>query len=232
MPIRDEFINVKCSPFILDIYVIRRAIFGALMKYRHHYVGTLLDIGCGHMPYREILLAKPSRVSKYIGLDLVDNIYQKPDLEWNGQQIPLDDDSVDCALATEVFEHCPEPEVVMREALRVLKTGGTLFFTVPFLWPLHCVPHDEYRYTPFSLERHLRAAGFSQIEIRALGGWEASLAQLISLWALRRPMPRVLKAFVGVLATPIVYLLNSCDRPPLTFGESCMITGLYGIATK
>ena len=232
MPIRDEFINVKCSPYLLDIYVVRRAIFGALMKYRRHYKGTLLDIGCGHMPYREVLLAKPGHVSKYIGLDLVDNIYQKPDLEWDGQHIPLEDESVGCALATEVFEHCPDPEVVMREALRVLKTGGTLFFTVPFLWPLHCVPHDEYRYTPFALERHLRAAGFSQIEIRALGGWDASLAQLIGLWARRRPMPRILRALVCGLATPLVYILDSRDRPPSTFGESSMITGLYGIAVK
>ena len=97
------------------------------------------------------MLSAPSRVEKYIGLDLKDNIYQKPDVEWDGRTIPLADNSIDCALAMEVLEHCPEPEVVLREALRVLKPGSSLFLTVPFVWPLHDVPHDEYRYTPFAL---------------------------------------------------------------------------------
>jgi len=29
--------------------------------------------------------------------------------------------------------------------VRVLKPGGLLFLTLPFLWPLHSVPNDEYR---------------------------------------------------------------------------------------
>ena len=146
--------------------------------------------------------------------------------------MPLAAASVDCALATEVFEHCPEPELVMREINRVLKPGGLLFLTVPFLWPLHEVPHDEYRYTPFALERHLRKSGFDSIQLQALGGWDASLAQMLSLWVRRRPFTPLKRRLLTVLTIPIVRFLLRYDYRPSMFGESTMITGLSGTACK
>ena len=59
----------------------------------------------------------------------------KPDLVWDGKNIPLPDRAVESVLATEVFEHCPEPESLMREIHRVLKPQGFLFFTTPFFGP-------------------------------------------------------------------------------------------------
>jgi len=227
-----EFLNPLCLPFALDICIHRRAILSALRSKLENFSGTLLDIGCGNMPYKPLLLRPPSRAERYIGLDLKDSTYQKPDLEWDGHTIPLEEGSIDCALATEVFEHCPDPDLVMRQAYRVLKPGGPLFFTVPFLWPLHDVPHDEYRYTPFALQRHLRNAGFEQITLKALGGWDASLARVIGLWGRRRPMSTRQRAIISRLAQPAIQYLARRDRPPLTFGESSMITGIAGTAIK
>ena len=120
----------------------------------------------------------------------------------------------------------------MRETLRVLRPGGLLFFTVPFLWPLHDVPFDEYRYTPFALERHLQRAGFANVTLRALGGWDASVAQMIGLWVRRRPMSAVRRAILSTCAVPIVRYLLAVDRPSPQFGESTMITGIAGTARK
>jgi SAM-dependent methyltransferase len=184
----DEFLNPQYAPDTLDLAGVRRSILMALTRELPRFHGTLLDVGAGYAPYRPLVLAPPSRVTRYIALDLKDNIYQPPDLKWDGSRIPLQTGAVDCALATEVFEHVPEPENLMRECLRVLKPGGLLFFTVPFLWPLHTVPYDEYRYTPFALGRHLQAAGFCEVRVSALGGWDASLAQMVGLWVRRRPM--------------------------------------------
>jgi SAM-dependent methyltransferase len=136
----EQFLAPSCTPTNLAIFPVRSAILRALQETTRHFSGTLLDVGCGDMPYKSLVLAPPSRATRYLGLDLERSTSEaQPDLRWDGDRIPLAEDVVDCALATEVFEHCPSPEIIMGETLRVLKPGGLLFFTVPFLWPLHDV---------------------------------------------------------------------------------------------
>jgi SAM-dependent methyltransferase len=136
----EQFLAPSCTPTNLDIFLVPSAILRALQETTRHFSGTLLDVGCGYMPYKSLVLAPPSRATRYLGLDLERSSYEaKPDVRWDGDRIPLAENVVDRALATEVFEHCPSPEIIMGETLRVLKPGGLLFFTVPFLWPLHDV---------------------------------------------------------------------------------------------
>ncbi len=228
----DEFLNPPSSATQVDLYAVRSLLLRSLKDHLPSFSGTVLDVGCGQGPYRPLLLSPPSRAVRYIGLDLPNSSYGSPDLKWDGRTMPLKDESVDCALATEVLEHCPEPEVLLGETRRVLKAGGLLFLTVPFLWPLHCVPFDEYRYTPFALRRHLHNAGFEQVALKALGGWDASLAQMIGLWARRGPVRGWRRTVFSHLAVPIVRNLLSRDKPPTVFEESCMITGIAGTARK
>jgi SAM-dependent methyltransferase len=233
-----DFLNPVCLPSTLDYFFVRKSILSSLKEQLPKFKGTLLDVGCGQMPYKKILIASPSQVKIYIGLDLIqNNIYTtKPDLYWDGRKIPLEDNSVENAIATELFEHCPEPELVMREIYRVLKPGGFLFFTVPFLWPLHDVPYDEYRYTPFSLERLLKNASFEKIAIKSTGGWDAALGLMLGLWVRRRfrfsRKARIVRAILSILAYPLIFLLTRLDKPSAVFEESTMITGLTGLAYK
>ena len=229
---RDDYLNPVCTVTTLDTALVRRAILNALRAQLPALHGTVLDIGCGHGPYRSLVLGAPSRADRYIGLDLAETKYGKPDLTWDGRHVDLADGAVDCALATEVLEHCPDPGLVLREALRLLKPGGLLFFTVPFLWPLHDAPNDEYRLTPFALERLLRSAGYVDIALTALGGWDASLAQLIGLWVRRRPMSRRRREVLSKLALPVVRFLARRDCPPEHFTDNCMLTGIAGTARK
>ncbi len=147
--------------------------------------------------------------------------------------MPFENNTFECAFGTEVLEHCPEPEIVLKEVIRVLKPEGIFFFTVPFLWNLHEVPHDEYRYTPFSLERHLRNSGFKEIEIKATGGWHASMAQMLGLWVRRSPMSIAKRKWLSILLKPVIQFLIKMDKTgQVTFKEGQMITGLYGVAIK
>src|SRR5688572_19655503 len=234
-----DFLDVKLSRTTLDRALIRHGIFQALTRAASKFHGTLLDVGCGQSPYKSLLLGPESRVTRYLGLDLVDGAYAAKfgpfDLEWDGSVIPLADRSVDCAMATEVLEQCPAPEAVLGEIARVLKPGGIFFFTVPFLWPIHDPPYDQYRFTHFALQRQLRAAGFVDIELQAHGGWDASLAQMIGLRVRRRPMGRVQRRLLSTMATPIVRALARRDRPPpLThdIGNTLMVTGISGTAGR
>ena len=232
----NQFINIPFTDANIDRYTIRNAIFKAIEKSTYLFSGSLLDIGCGKMPYKSYIL-EHSNVENYTGLDIESALSYdnkiKPDHTWDGIKMPFSNNTFECAFGTEVLEHCPEPELVLKETYRVLKPGGTFFFTVPFLWNLHEVPNDQYRYTPFSLERHLKNSGFKNIEIKATGGWHASMAQMLGLWLKRSPMSRRKRRIVTFMLKPLVKSLIKKDHTEkIIFKEGQMITGLYGFAKK
>ena len=104
---------------------------------------------------------------------------------------------------------------------------------MPFLWNLHEVPHDEYRYTPFSLERHLKHSGFRDITIKATGGWHAAMAQMLGLWVRRSPMAQRKRQILSKILKPFIAYLIKLDKPEtVQFKEGQMITGLYGLVRK
>lgn len=231
-----EFTDLKLKPEFLDKFYIRKSILEALSSSLHLFSGKLLDTGCGSMPYKQYILLN-SAVNSYTGLDIESaleyDVLVKPDVTWNGISMPFEDNSFETVIATEVLEHCPDPELVMGEMNRVLKKGGIFFFTVPFIWNLHETPYDEYRYTPFSLERHLKSAGFENIKIKATGGWHASLAQMLGLWVRRSPITKTKRRLLSVMLKPIIgYLIKKDNKNKVSFVEGQMITGLYGTAQK
>jgi len=230
-----HFLNIQLDEHTLDAYIPRRAILAAVKECLHVFSGTLLDVGCGQMPYRQLILDNNSNITKYIGMDLESSSIHDTsvaDLHWDAVTIPLQDATIDSAMATEVLEHSFLPEQTLGEINRVLKPGGKFFFTVPFIWPLHEVPYDAYRYTPFSLRRHLENTGFGEIEIKSLGGWHASFAQMLGLWASESKLEGFKKKLaIGTAKRLIPYLLK-IDTRDHTFGRHSMHTGLYGTAIK
>lgn len=232
----DPYLALPLTADTQDLFWVRGSILKALKQAIPLFHGRFLDIGCGLQPYRGLITASPSRVTQYTGMDLKDPTMKgytrvRPDIEWDGLRIPLGEATVDSAMATEVLEHCPDPLVVLKEAHRVMRPGGVFFLTVPFLFPLHDVPYDEYRYTPFALERMLKQAGFTGAKVSGLGGWDASLAQMLGLWALHRPMSRAKRGLVKRITLPVVrYLLRHDHVPP--FHAAPMLTGLSATAIR
>lgn len=231
----NDFINIPFSIENLDKYFIRTSIFNAIKNAIPYFKGSLLDVGCGQMPYRDYILTN-SNVEKYSGLDIEAAIEYnsdiKPDYTWNGISMPFDDCSFDTLIATEVLEHCPTPSIILDEMFRVLKPDAYIFFTIPFLWNLHEVPHDEYRYTPFSMNRLLTNAGFKDISISAGGGWNASLAQMLGLWVKRSGLSKRKEKILSVILKPIIKFLLKKDSQLTTFCEGQMIPNLFILAHK
>jgi SAM-dependent methyltransferase len=199
--------------------------------------GSLLDVGCGKMPYREHIIQN-SEIKKYIGLDIETHLDYgiKPDITWDTKHIPFSDSHFNTVLLTEVLEHSSEPENLLQEICRIMDKDGYLMATVPFIWNLHEVPHDEYRYTPFALQRMLEKSGFKNIEIVAHGNWDASLAQMLGLWVCRRKMKKIYKNILSFILKPIIAKLLKLDARPTvnktSFQNEFMPTGFYFTCQK
>lgn len=232
----DEFfINLKMKTENMDNYFIRQSIKKFIDENINSFRGNLIDLGCGQMPYKDYILTNNKNINSYIGIDIINPIYQKqklPDLYWDGKTIPLEDNSIDTLLALELFEHLPELHSVLKEVNRVLKPDGNLYFTVPFLWPLHDAPNDEFRYTPFSLKRILRNCYFDDIIIKATGGWNASLAQMLGLWLRRSGLDEDSREKLTEQLWAFYKELIEKDIIPEKFDNGPMVTGFSGVAKK
>lgn len=105
---------------------------------------SVLDLGAWSQPYRR-------------AIELANIQYSSVDIAWeqdyklnlNTDIIPFEDQSVDGVTFFQTLEHLSEPYHALDEAFRVLKSGGYAFISTPFLFALHGIPHDFYRYTEY-----------------------------------------------------------------------------------
>lgn len=230
----DPFLNLRLTRKNIDRFHIRSKIHEFVLSNIGSLYGNVLDVGCGRMPYKD-LITNNLNVKNYIGLDIetaIDYGGSKPDIYWQADKIPLANNDIDCAFATEVLEHCPEPKQILSEINRVLKPQGFFFGTVPFLWPLHEVPHDAFRYTPFTLTRLLEETGFENITIKAHGGWNAAVAQMLGLYIKRGIKSKLIAFILSIVCYPIIYILLKTDNVNNNFSESTMHTGFSIVAFK
>jgi SAM-dependent methyltransferase len=112
----------------------------------------LLDLGCGTRPFRSLY---ESRSSFSVGTDVPFSQHDTSavDVYSIAHALPFDDAVFDIVLCTEMLEHVPDPGAVLSEIRRVLKPGGRLVMTTPFLVPLHEEPYDFFRYTSHGLRQ-------------------------------------------------------------------------------
>ncbi len=146
---------------------------------------SILDAGAGesvykkyfsHCDYKAIDLAVGESRWNYENLDYVGVLHD----------MPIEDESFDAVLCTQVLEHLEWPRESVQEMYRVLKTGGKLYMTVPMSHPEHQTPYDFFRYTSYGLESICKHAGFKQIEITPFGGqwvrWVYELPRVMSIF--------------------------------------------------
>lgn len=119
-------------------------------------------------------------------------------------------------VAFHVIEHLPEPREFLAECYRLLRPGGALFITVPFMWEVHEAPHDYYRFTRYGLDFLLEQAGFVDRDIRELTGFWQTWALKLNYHTARpsRSVLRYLWAPVWVLGQAITPLLDRRSDHP------------------
>lgn len=134
--------------------------------------GQVLDLGCGLQPYRSLL----SQAQGYTGAD----VEQRPGVDVQlvpGQPLPFADASFDAILCTQVLEHVADLDPVLAEMRRVLRPGGVLVVSVPFIYQVHGAPHDYRRLTEYGLAAALQ--GYSLETLSRHGGAGSALGILL-----------------------------------------------------
>jgi SAM-dependent methyltransferase len=80
--------------------------------------------------------------------------------------LPFSNQEFDSVITNQVFEHVFNPDKFLSEINRVLKVGGLLLISVPFVWDEHEQPNDYARYSSFGLKFALEKSFFVVIESR------------------------------------------------------------------
>jgi 2-polyprenyl-3-methyl-5-hydroxy-6-metoxy-1,4-benzoquinol methylase len=151
--------------------------------------GTIADVGAGQSPFKHLL---NKEVTRYVALDIYtadDFGYRNPDVvQFDGQTIPLDADSVDAVLCTEVLEHVENAQALVDEMHRIVKPGGPVVITVPWSARYHYIPHDYHRFTPSRLANIF--AAFSSVRVQPRGTDITAIVSKLIVAYLRLLRPR------------------------------------------
>ncbi len=148
--------------FINPFYFARKGLAIHICNLGGRISGRTLDVGCGSKPYEQLYHS-----TEYVGLEYdtpQNRASKEAEYFYNGDTFPFEDGSFDSLVANQVFEHVFNPEQFLDEMFRVLKPGGMLLMTIPFVWDEHEQPYDFARYSSFGIRCLLEDHGFEVVE--------------------------------------------------------------------
>jgi SAM-dependent methyltransferase len=176
-----------------------------LKEHQHFMQGVVIDIGGKKRNPKGNFRPPKFADNRWLSLNI--NLETQPDIVADAHDLPFKINSADCLLCCEVLEHVKKPELCATEMMRVLKPGGTLILSVPFLYPLHVDPHDLGRFTPHTI--HQIFSGENKIEITSMGGWLGTMGMLLELGARKIEGffgARLLRGSLRVIGRTLSYL--------------------------
>lgn len=203
--------------FLMHPIAMRRDLHKQFQFFFEKYMppdAVVYDVGCGQKPFAALL---EGRVSKHIGVDLADGFYKpdQVDLIGTAYDVPAPDGAADAVILSQVIEHLESPLQAMQEAHRLLKSGGLVFLSFPFLYPQHAPPHDYLRFTEFYLAKRIAGGSFEVVDSIRLGGYwylmgmfAVMYLQQVDAGLLR--MTRLVK-LASMVVGWICFLLHKCE---------------------
>ena len=190
------------------LYFMRKGLFNEVKKHSGELTGKLLDFGCGTKPYKACF-----KVDEYIGIDYENEGHphdaEPIDYFYDGEHLPFKDAEFDSVFSSEAVEHVFNLPHILCEIHRVMKPGGKLLITCPFVWNEHETPNDYARYTLYALRDLLQNCGYTVVtEVRS-GNFIEVLTQLniLCFTPFFYKVPFLWRIFVPVYCT-IVNLLG------------------------
>jgi SAM-dependent methyltransferase len=156
----------------------------------------LVDLGCGAMPYRSMMLQAGIR---YVGAD-IDGAGDL--LIGRDGQVPLADGSIDAIMSIQVLEHVDDLDAYCAEICRLLRPAGTLLLSTHGTWLYHPHPRDLRRWTRTGLGNELAHRGLAVEETFSIVGPLATttIIRLTGFAFVLRKLPLVGALMAGALA--------------------------------
>lgn len=138
--------------------------------------GRILDVGCGDKPYQDWI----GQAEEYIGIDVC--VHPKVDIVVDPMKPwPFEPNSFDVILCTQVMEHVAWVEQLLTTIQHVLKPGGTLIISAPFIYNEHGIPEDYRRFSIHGM-KHLVSDKFQIVEEKIQGGIGSTVGTLCLNW--------------------------------------------------
>ena len=164
----------------------------------------VLDVGCGVKPYYPFFAGAAS----YVGVDMKENA--AADLVGSADALPVEDESFDVVLCTQVLEHVDHPSRVVRELHRVCKPGGRVLASTHGVMVFHPNPQDLWRWTHTGLQRLFEEQEWSSLSVEAGAGSAECMGMLVANYlhltakrmgaaAIARPAISAINAFAAAL---------------------------------
>jgi SAM-dependent methyltransferase len=178
---------------------------------------TLVDLGCGSMPYREIFTPL---VTRYIGIDIAMNPAADLHFDESGRA-PLEEATADVVLSTQVLEHVPAPRSYLEEAGRLLKPNGLLILSTHGYWMYHPDPADYWRWTQEGLRKVIEDAGFKVESVRSVMNLAAAGLQLFQD-GLAGSIPQLLRPIFFYTVQRVVGLLDRLGSDEARTRDACL----------
>ena len=118
----------------------------------------------------------PKRIGReFVNLDVFP--FAEVDVVADAHHLPFADNSVDAVFNESLLEHVANPLAAVLEIARVIKPGGIIYTSAPFMTPYHASPDDFGRWTKSGLKTLF--SNFEPVEEGvASGPWSALLVFL------------------------------------------------------
>jgi len=103
--------------------------------------------------------------------------FKNVDLVTDATKLPLKDNSIDMIITESTLEHIPDVELAIQEICRVVKPGGFVYISIPFMMPFHASPNDYFRLTHEGIKH--KFAVFELMHVGMRGGPASALVTFL-----------------------------------------------------
>lgn len=203
--------------FVSQIYrgkTLARILFNRMVeKYAREIHGDTLDLAAGDTPSYSRLLPR--------GINLLSSDLAAPSRTVDAnKKLQFSDHTFDTVLFFNALYIVEDPHRTLAEIRRVLRPGGTVLLSSPFLAGEMPEPRDFYRFTAEGLARALTRAGFPDPHIERYGERFSAAVNLLHPFFLFNTARLIAYPLALLLDTLVPYGLR--ERHPAPLGYFCI----------